>query len=78
MKEKACKSCTAVKPVSAFYRNDGMRDGFTSKCIECIKTTKDKQNDRSGHDRKNDERSIGRAENHSEEAGLYSGNSISL
>lgn len=34
---KRCVKCGKVKPLEAFYRKEGMRDGRLNKCIECTK-----------------------------------------
>ena len=38
--EKVCKECNEVKPVTAFYRHDGMRDGYSTRCTVCTNRIK--------------------------------------
>jgi hypothetical protein len=40
MGEKKCIHCGVVKPLSAFYKAPGMRDGRRGDCIDCNKATK--------------------------------------
>jgi hypothetical protein len=39
MDTKVCNKCKKEKPISEFYKNRTMRDGYTSQCKECIKLT---------------------------------------
>lgn len=36
---KTCTTCNNTKPVSDFYRNKRMSDGFQTKCKLCMKST---------------------------------------
>ncbi|MFZ6002544.1 MAG: endonuclease VII domain-containing protein [Actinomycetota bacterium] len=40
MSSKRCTKCGLVKPLSAFYAMQGMRDGHRNDCIECNKAAK--------------------------------------
>lgn len=33
---KVCKDCLSALPLTAFYRNPGMRDGYLSRCKPCV------------------------------------------
>lgn len=35
--EKTCNICGKTKPISEFYRNSKLKDGYYKKCIECYK-----------------------------------------
>jgi hypothetical protein len=53
--EKLCKKCGVVKPIDAFYRATGTRDGRRGECIECSQVL------RRAHYEENRERYIQRA-----------------
>lgn len=50
MAEKKCMKCGEIKPLSAFYKHPGMKDGHLNKCIECTK--KDVANHKEQHPEK--------------------------
>ena len=40
MEWKICRRCKKEIPLEHFYKNKGNKDGFTTRCIECIKEAK--------------------------------------
>ena len=35
MKTKKCSNCGEVKPLTEFYKNKGMKDGYQYECKKC-------------------------------------------
>ena len=38
MPKKTCKSCQREKPLEAFYKSKGHKDGRNSRCKQCLKS----------------------------------------